>query len=146
MLFRGFPTVFPQAGLRLRWLLILLGMVLFIWLSVEDQRSEPVSLLGVGAAGGAVLSWASRQWGGQPLQRVAWRWLLPLLGFLWGGAAALATALLMFFKTALHSHAFPDFPLPMILATLERLPIWALAGALLGLGLYALGRALYPEQ
>ena len=58
-----------------------------------------------------------------------------LSGALIGALTALATALLMLFKNLRHGHLFPDYPLDMLLDTLERLPYWSLAGALAGLGI-----------
>jgi len=41
----------------------------------------------------------------------------------------------MFFKNALHAHAFWDYPPPMVVAMLTRAPSWTLAGGLAGLGI-----------
>lgn len=57
------------------------------------------------------------------------------LGVLLGVGTACIAALLMLLKTGWHAHIFPDFPFGMILDTLGRAPAWAMAGALVGLGL-----------
>ena len=56
-------------------------------------------------------------------------------GAAFGALASLSTFALMLFKDLRHAHAFPDFPPHMLLGMLERLPVWALAGGLAGLGI-----------
>jgi hypothetical protein len=71
-----------------------------------------------------------------------------LYGAALGFGAAMNAALLMLFKTALHAHPVPEYSLAQILGTIERGPIWALAGALFALGalLFVLGkRRLRPS-
>jgi hypothetical protein len=58
-----------------------------------------------------------------------------LLGGIVGLGGALSSAGFMFFKNALHAHAFWDYPPGMVGAMLSRAPSWALAGALAGLGM-----------
>jgi hypothetical protein len=58
-----------------------------------------------------------------------------LLGAADGLGTSVATAVLMFFKNARHAHVFPDYPAGMIIAVLERAPLWAAAGALAGLSI-----------
>jgi hypothetical protein len=57
-----------------------------------------------------------------------------ILGVITGLGASITTTGLMFFKDALHAHLFPDFPPLMMLAILQRSPVWAVAGGLAGAG------------
>ena len=106
-----------------------------LWLGLEDTHSAPVAALGLSLAVLAVAHFAEQR--AMPWSRsLTWS----LLGASTGALTALTSTLLMFFKTAWHTHAFPDYPLAMLIAMLERAPIWALAGALIGLGGYFLRR------
>ena len=69
-----------------------------------------------------------------------------MLGAIIGIGSSLITALLMLLKNARHSHFFPDFPPGQIGAIIERAPVWALAGGLIGLGLGLLWNALKTGQ
>ncbi len=62
-----------------------------------------------------------------------------------GLGGSVATAGLMFFKNARHAHVFPDYPAGMLLATLERAPMWAAAGGLIGLSVGLGCLALYEK-
>ncbi len=119
----------------LRTITLAYGLLLFIWLTPEDSSVGIVAALGGGAAV-LVLLWAVRR-------RLAGREIplayLPLSGALLGAIAGVGSTLaaggLMFFKNALHAHAFWDYPPQLIVAVLTRAPQWAAAGALVGLGL-----------
>ncbi len=56
------------------------------------------------------------------------------LGGLAGALTGLITALLMLIKTAMHAHAYPDYPLTLMGAALARIPGWSLVGFFLGVG------------
>lgn len=128
---------------QLRWLTIGVGIACFLWLSTEDTSSVLVTMLGIGMA-----------------FSVVWRWLLKLpphrlsasmglvtgalAGSLLGVGSAVAITLLMFVKTAWHSHEFPDFPALMMLAMLERAPWWGLAGAFQGLAIMLVWQPTRP--
>lgn len=118
---------------RLRLLGLGIGLAAFLWLSPEDNQVWPVVLLGT-ALGviGTALAVANR-FGGRVIP--AWGIIpaLALLGAVTGAASTLAAVMLMFLKTALHSHSYPDYPPGLMLAMLERLPAWALAGLLAGI-------------
>lgn len=128
----------------LRWLVIGYGLAAFLWLGREDTAAWPVAALGL--AGGTLLT----VWGLWPYRHLS---LAPgallaaagLAGALAGVCGALASVLLMFVKTAWHSHIFPDYPLPMMAAMAARAPAWAAAGAALALAL-ALWRGLVRED
>ena len=107
-------------------LLVVCGVMILLWSGVEDTGAEAVTMLGLLVALAAT---------GMILPRA----LLSLpssvfAGAICGALTSLCATALMIFKDLRHAHAFPDYPPGMLLATLERLPAWALAGGLLALG------------
>ncbi len=123
-----------NTGFRL-WL-ILLGIALFFWLGKEDSDVVAVTALGLILAGSTVwwLIFLRRRSdiraSGKPCAH------LGILGGICVGAlSSFFAALLMLLKDLRHGHIFPDYPPELIIATLERLPAWSLAGGLIGLGL-----------
>lgn len=114
----------------LRAITIIFGIVCFFWLS-PDEAGWLVIPLGIGGAVLLTLHLARQ------VRKIALaKWLqLTLFGAISGALATVTTAGLMFFKTALHNHIYPDYPLIVILGMLARAPAWALAGALIGLAL-----------
>jgi multisubunit Na+/H+ antiporter MnhE subunit len=122
----------PEPDYRARFALMGYGLLVFVWMSLEDNGTLTVSLLGAGLATALILYQTFKRFAGEEL---ATRFLFPLLGLLIGAASPIATILLMFFKTAWHGHEFPDYPLELMRDMLFRLPAWALAGGLIGLGL-----------
>lgn len=118
------PRWFPAAAL-------IYGAILLGWLTPEENGVVSVTLLGGGASllvGIGAYHRLPQSLRHSPLG-------LPLWGALIGAGSTLTTIFLMFFKTALHSHLFPDYPLFLMLATLDRLPAWTLAGFLIGAGM-----------
>ena len=116
-----------QYGRRPRWLAPLTlgyGFLVFVWLTPEQDSVWLAALLGLG---GAFVTAAH--------SRVRFRLMLPLWGAFVGASGAFAAAGLMFLKTALHAHPFPDFPTLLMLAMIERAPAWGVAGTLVGAGL-----------
>lgn len=121
----------PPYPRRLSLITLLYGIILFFWLSPEDSIWL-VSVLGWGMSILAVTHTLYR-FSGRTIPR---RFLFPAavaLGGMIGGGAVISTILLMFMKTALHNHIYPDYGFPLMAGTAERLPAWVLAGALLGL-------------
>lgn len=127
--------------LPLRWLWIAIGLTLTIWIGIEDRSLKLVTIeaalvsAGLGASGAVRI--LSR------LQPVAWRrtaWLGGiggLAGAAWGPIALVLIAI----KTSLHTHPVPDFTQADIAGVLNRIPVWMVIGALLGLGVGLLGLA-----
>lgn len=127
---------FPTRGRRLRSMLILCGVAVFVWSSPEDQHILPAVLLGTAAALLSV-GWyglSPRWFGGKTLTPAQSILTLALLGATSGLSASVWTALLMLFKNFRHAHIYPDYPLGMIGAILSRAPVWSLAGMLIGIG------------
>ena len=127
------PTLkVPERSNRYILALILYSVIILAWLTPENDSVWLVSLLGTGLAlllvGLAVQTWL----GGKSL-RPAWWILLGLsAGAITGISAALLTALLMVMKNVQHSHLVLDFPADVVSGILERIPIWTLAGLLVG--------------
>lgn len=122
----------PKRPIWLAPLTMIVGLLVFFWLGTEDNSVQSAAIYGVGVA---ALSAAHGQYRLPKLLQLRQRPRFTLLGALIGLGAALFAALLMLLKTALHAHLFPDYSLPLIAAMLARAPVWAAAGALLGLGI-----------
>jgi hypothetical protein len=124
----------PQRGRKIRWLLILCGLAVFLWSSPEDNGVLPPVLLGAVCSVALMLWWGMGWFGGKTLSMQTVLGIAALLGGMGGLATSLIAALLMLLKNLRHAHIFPDYPLPLIGAVLERAPFWGLAGALAGVG------------
>lgn len=127
---------------RVRWATIGCGLAIFLWLAPEDSAVLPAVLLGGMAATLATTAWALRRWGGEALSARFFILLMTALGLLAGLGTSVTTAALMLLKNAQHGHVFPDYPLGLVGAILARAPLWALGGALAGLGSALIWKAL----
>lgn len=127
---------------RVRWATIGCGLAIFLWLAPEDNAVWPPVLLGTLTATLATTAWALRRWGGEALSPRFFVLLMIGLGLLAGMGASVTTAALMLLKNAQHGHVFPDYPLGLVGAILARAPLWALGGALGGLGSALIWKAL----
>jgi hypothetical protein len=117
---------------RPRWLALatlLTGMVVFVWLSLEENSLWSALALGSACTALSLLHahhayalWAR-------LRRIV---RAALIGGLLGGGTALAALCLMFLKTAAHAHIVPDYSLEQMLGIALRVPVWTAAGVLLG--------------
>lgn len=119
---------------RLRLLTMGYGLLIFVWLTPEDNTVWPVASLGLGLALLSTVWLVQRRLGGSAFPARYVPMSSALLGGIIGLGSALSSAGLMFFKNALHAHPFWDFPPGMVAAMLTRAPSWALAGGLAGLG------------
>ena len=111
--------------------LLLTGLAILLWSGLEDSDSSAVTLLGALSAITLTLWLLSRIRAGPAFNPFS----IALAGALAGALASLCTAALMLFKNLRHAHIFPDYPAEMLLAVLERLPVWAIAGGLAGLAI-----------
>lgn len=125
----------PTRSRRLRWLTLGYGILVFLWLSPEDNHVAPIAVLGGGLSALLVILMVTGRLGGKEIPAR----YIPLVGLALGAitglGAALTTAGLMLFKNALHAHIFLDYPPGLMLDILARAPVWTLAGGLAGLGL-----------
>ncbi len=123
----------PTSGSRLRWVLIICALSMFLWLSPEDQQVWPVVLLAAAGVLSGMAFWVTRRFGGQ---HIGLRWVplsASVLGAIVGVGISLTAALLMLLKNVHHSHFYLDYPPGLILDVLALFPVWSAAGALLGL-------------
>ena len=107
-------------------LLVVCGVMIMLWSGVEDTGAETVTLLGLLVALAITALIRPLTLHSLPSSIIA--------GAICGALTSLSATALMLFKDLRHAHAFPDYPPGMLLATLERLPAWSLAGGLLALG------------
>jgi hypothetical protein len=124
----------PTPNRRVRLVALCYGILLFVWFTVEDHEALPVTVLGWGMAVLIIFLSLVNKMGGR---WIAVRYVIPgavALGVLVGLGSSVTTTGFMFFKNAMHAHIFFDFPVPMLLAILERAPYWGIAGGLVGLG------------
>ena len=129
----------PSKTLGWRLLSLMVGGLLFIWLTLEDTQLLPIILLVLLATSIWVLNPLMQRFAGQSISPTKFILAMALLGALIGAGTVILTTIMMFLKTAWHSHLFPDYPAPMMVAMFQRLPLWTVAGALLGIsfGLYS---------
>lgn len=117
-------------GLRVATLL--LAVYGLIWIPLEGDLRR-VTVLGVWATAVAILTIMQRWLGGRTLPMTAWLGAASLAGVVAGAGSALLTLFLMALKTGLHGHG-PEFTPQQIAWVWGQLPVWALAGGLIGLG------------
>ena len=111
-----------------RRLFLISGIAVLLWSGMEDNDALLVTLLGALLATAATMMlFASHRL--RPLMARGSRpRRMAIAGATIGTLASVDTPLLMLFKDIRHAHIYPDYPAGMMLATLERMPAWALAG------------------
>lgn len=131
----------PPRPLWLRWLLILVSGAIFFWTGVEDDRIGIAVTLGTLFCGVILAHWLTGALTIRVLHDdqiwMAWAFF----GALTGGGGIVTAVIIMAFKDARHAHPFPDYPIGLLADLIARAPVWALAGAFVGLGVYAAWRA-----
>jgi hypothetical protein len=132
----------PTRGKHFRNIALIFGIMLFLWMRLEDFQMLPVVAFGTAFAALTLLGWLLGRLGDKTISTRALVFGAILSGALLGLSAVITISALMFFKTATHAHVFPDYPPAQILAMLERAPAWTLAGALGGAGVLLLRFAL----
>jgi len=120
---------------RARHLLLVSGIAVLLWSGMEDHDALLVTLLGTVLATAATMMLLASHGLRPAIARGSRPRKGALAGALIGTLASLATPLLMLFKDLRHAHIYPDYPAGMMLATLEKMPAWALAGGLAGFGI-----------
>ena len=122
---------FSNARRWLRMVAFLLGVVLLIWLPVEDLGEAWVLLL----AAGICIWGALRVWVSIAENSGIRAWHFALIGMVAGLAVPVLGIALMVFKSGLHSHQSPDFTTAQMGGLLLRTPYWGIGGFLIGAGL-----------
>ncbi|MCA9910276.1 MAG: hypothetical protein KC519_16570 [Anaerolineae bacterium] len=119
----------------LRWVTLVWGTAILVWLSLEDSSPVPVAILATGAS---LLLLGTQVLHRVTLDAVNERYIFPIsaaFGALSGASTAITTAILMLLKTGMHAHGVPDYSFVQMMGMVERAPLWALAGALLAIGI-----------
>lgn len=125
-------------GLRIAALPVALYAV--IWITLEGDLGRLLLLAaGLSLVGGGFI--VQRFLGGRTLSGGRWLLVSAGTGFLLVLSTGLLATLLMALKTGLHAHG-PEFSAEQFDWLLGQLPIWAVAGALAGLGLGLLAQNL----
>ena len=109
--------------------------VFFVWLGLEDRSLVIVALLGASLPAIFLAHFLLRRFGGAALPLRKSMLLLSAGGLLVGSLGPLTTAVLMAVKVSLHSDPIPDYTPEAVLGVVARLPVWALAGLLVGVAL-----------
>ncbi len=111
--------------------LIFAGVGILLWSGLEDRDAAGATAFGVLSSVALTMGFLWSRLAGRANNIL----LAAFAGLMAGALSSVATAALMLFKDLRHAHPFPDFPPEMILGVLERLPYWAVAGALAGIGI-----------
>jgi hypothetical protein len=117
----------------LRLLVLLTGGVLLLWLGSEDRAVVSAVLLASIFTLLLIVQFLWTRSGGACYTLRRWSLYCIMAGFSTGAGIVIASVALMFLKTAWHAHPYPDYPPSVMLAMLARLPIWVLAGTLVGM-------------
>jgi hypothetical protein len=109
--------VFRQSIYR-NWAIIW-GILFLAWLPLEDQSAILPAILGLMASWIIAINF--------PDHLAAYK---SLRGAIFGGLFILLAMLLMIFKSGLHAHGFPDFPLDSFLQLARLFPGAVIAGSI----------------
>ena len=129
-----------------RHLMVVTGVAILLWSGLEDNDANSVSILGVLLAASVTTMLMTSRLVGEALRKVGVTERSVVAGLLIGALSGLTTPLLMLFKDVRHAHVFPDYPPQMMLAMLDRLPFWTIAGGLIGIGVGILLRLLAQRR
>lgn len=124
----------------LRFAIGLLAIYGLVWTALEGELRQVV-VLGVWATVVLSLTLVQRWLGGRVFSLPAWLGTSTLAGLAVGAGSVLMTIFLMALKTGLHGHG-PEFTPGEIAWVWAQLPLWAIAGSLLGLGVGLVAAAL----
>ena len=108
---------------------MLMGVVFLMWLPIEDVDTRYVIPLAVGLCAWLGIRFFLSRTGVISIAQ------LGLGGALTGLAVTPTAVIFISFKSGLHAHGFPDFPLVQVRDLLYSTPSWVLVGLLAGLGL-----------
>lgn len=120
----------PPTPRWLRYLALILGIIILLWLPVEDVSERGPVLLSA-----ALCAWWAARFLIYDHPKAKAFWLRYLLcGALAGLATTPVALLLMIFKSGLHGHAAPDFTPAQMQSVIIRTPLWVGSGILLSFG------------
>ncbi|MFN8379483.1 MAG: hypothetical protein U0452_12520 [Anaerolineae bacterium] len=141
------PITLPSVPRRWqRLILIVGGLIVFLWLRLEDHGVVQALIMGLVVALLATSLWLWPRLANRPL-KVGWfAMLAALTGATFGLITAASSAFLMLLKNGFHGHLNPDYPAGVMAETLARAPVWALAGALVGVAAALVALATRPRQ
>lgn len=115
---------------RLRISALILGAGLLVWLPFEDSSLAWIIIFSLAICTlGVAYALIKLHPGGKK----AWLYL-PLTGIAAGAAMTPVALSLMAFKSGVHGHGAADFTPAQVTSILQRTPIWAAGGLLIGLG------------
>jgi len=115
---------------RLRISALILGAALLVWLPFEDSSLAWIIIFSL-AICTLGIAYALTKF--RLSQKRAWLYL-PLTGIAAGAAITPVALSLMAFKSGVHGHGAADFTPAQVTSILQRTPIWAAGGLLIGLG------------
>jgi len=136
----------PKPTNKLRWVVIIYAIFVLVWSGREHTGVMPITLVSFGMVVLTMIVWVSNRFSGRTLSVRSGAIASVLIGGIIGGGTSVVTASMMMFVNFRHAHLNPDFPPELVGAILQRLPIWALAGGLMGLALVLLWIAVQPED
>jgi hypothetical protein len=123
------PTKIPS----LNFITVLMGIYAVIWISLEGLLWREI-ILGVGVTAVSLLHLLQKYGGGHVVSLAKWVGATATLGLLLGLGSSLLTLVFMAVKTGLHAHG-PEFTLQEIQWVSRQIPLWAVAGLLIGISL-----------
>jgi hypothetical protein len=109
------------------------GVFWFLWLAYEDQGQSAVLLVSMLITIASGVTLLGRWLGVEEMSRKSVLIRSAMTGLGSGGAVGPFAAILITVKVALHAHPQADFTIEDVIQVLERIPIWAGAGLLVGL-------------
>ncbi len=116
--------------LRMRLLVIILGMVFLFWLPIEDTTMFTAICFAF-----AICTWTAAIYLIRDKQTRPANLKYFILAGTIAGALVTPTALfILAFKTGLHGHQSPDFTTQQILSMIRKTPFWIIGGFLIGTG------------
>ncbi len=122
----------PAHSRLLTVLTYVIGLAFFVWLGAADESAWGATALGALLPALFLAHFLLRRFGGQSLLLRKVMLLIAASGLLAGCVAPLVTAMLMAIKVSLNVTLYSP---ELVLNMLERTPLWALSGLIVGAGL-----------
>lgn len=136
----------PPTTYKTRLLIIIAGITVLFWSGLEDNQIWGVTLLGWLLGILSVFTFLQSQFENKEYHIITLLKFSPIIGGIVGASASLLTLLLMLFKNIRHAHVFPDYPPQLMLAMLDRLPIWSISSGLILFGITLLLYVIYSDK